>query len=119
MATFTLNNDFVLPKDFVLTLNMDFTTAGNIGIIQRCNYGTLNAGIRKDLLNKRLTLNLQGMDLLDTFHQKGVQYSPLIVNTYEDTYNFRQVKLTVTYRFNMTKSKYKGTGAANEEIRRL
>lgn len=119
MATFTLNNDFVLPKDFVLTLNMDFTTAGNIGIIQRYNYGTLNAGIRKDLLNKRLTLNLQGMDLLDTFRQKGVQYSPLIVNTYEDTYNFRQVKLTVTYRFNMTKSKYKGTGAANEEIRRL
>ena len=54
---------------------MDFTTAGNIGIIQRCNYGTLNAGIRKDLLNKRLTLNLQGMDLLDTFRQKGIQYS--------------------------------------------
>lgn len=31
----------------------------------------------------------------------------------------RQVRLTVTYRFNATRSKYKGTGAAKEEINRL
>lgn len=41
------------------------------------------------------------------------------MNTYKDTYNMRKVKLTVIYRFNATRSKYKGTGAANDELRRL
>lgn len=119
MASFTLNNDFVLSGDWVFSLNMDYVTAGNTGIIQKGSYGTLDVGIRKDLLNKRLTVSLQGTDLLDTFRQLGTQYSPQIVNTYKDTYNFRKVQLSVIYRFNATRSKYKGTGAANDELRRL
>lgn len=119
MASFTWNNDFVLPKDFIFSLNMDYVTDGNSGLMQEYSYGTLDVGLRKEFLNKQLTVNLQGIDLLDTYRRMGKQYSPQIMNTYKDTYNMRKVKLTVIYRFNATRSKYKGTGAANDELRRL
>lgn len=35
---------------------------------------------------------------------------------YSDT---RSVRLTVRYKFNSARSKYSGTGAANEELNRL
>lgn len=119
MASFTWNNEFVLPGDYILSLNMDYVTDGNTGLIQEYSYGTVDIGLRKEFLNKRLTVNLQGVDLLDTYRQMGKQYSPQIINTYKDTYNMRKVRLTVVYRFNATRSKYKGTGAANDELRRL
>ena len=31
----------------------------------------------------------------------------------------REFSITLRYKFNTTKSKYKGTGAANDELRRL
>ena len=38
----------------------------------------------------------------------------------DDCYNFdRTIGLTVTYNFNVTRSKYKGTGAGNDEKSRL
>lgn len=119
MASFTWNNDFVLPKDFIFSLNMDYVTDGNAGLVQEYSYGTLDVGLRKEFLNKQLNISLQGIDLLDTYRRMGKQYSPQIMNTYKDTYNMRKVKLTIIYRFNATRSKYKGSGAANDEIRRL
>ena len=118
-VSFTLNNDFVLPGDFIFSLNMDYVTDGSTGLIQEYSYGTLNVGLRKDFLNKQLTINLQGIDLLDTYRRMGTQYSPQVINTYKDTYNMRKVKLTVLYRFNASRSKYKGTGAVNDELKRL
>ncbi|MCI1732697.1 MAG: hypothetical protein LKM34_10210 [Prevotella sp.] len=35
------------------------------------------------------------------------------------TPNYRGIRLTISYRFNNAGSKYKGTGAGNEEKKRL
>ena len=41
-------------------------------------------------------------------------------NITKDCYNFdRTIGMTVTYKFNVTRSKYKGTGAGNDEKSRL
>ena len=41
-------------------------------------------------------------------------------NLNKDCYNYdRTIGLTITYNFNSTKSKYKGTGAGNDEKSRL
>ena len=37
----------------------------------------------------------------------------------EHIYDSREFSISLRYRFNTTKSKYKGTGAANDELRRL
>ena len=44
------------------------------------------------------------------------KHMDLTVNNVTDS---REVRLTVRYKFNTTKNKYKGKGAAEEEIRRL
>ena len=119
IAYFTLNNDLILPGNFVFSLTGDYHTTGNDGSLRILSSGTLNAGLRKSLLNERLQINLNGNDLLHTFRRGGIRYNPSGKHTYTDTYNSRSVSLSVLYRFNATRSKYKGTGAANDEIKRL
>ncbi|MCD7924553.1 MAG: TonB-dependent receptor family protein [Bacteroides sp.] len=119
VASFTLNNDFTLPGGFVFSLTGDYHTAGNEGPVKTLSSGALNIGLRKSWMDGRLQVNLDGSDLLDTYRRGGILYSPSCEHAYTDTYNSRSVSLSVLYRFNATRSKYKGTGAANDEIRRL
>ena len=45
----------------------------------------------------------------------GIQTS----TTFSEYYDHQRVSLTATYKFNSTKSKYKGTGAGQSEKNRL
>lgn len=119
VAYFTLNNDFTLPAGFIFSLTGDYHTGGNEGPVQTLSSGTLNIGLRKSWLNGRLQINLDGSDLLHTSRRGGIRYSLSCKHAYTDTFNSRSISLSVLYRFNATRSKYKGTGAANDEIRRL
>lgn len=62
---------------------------------------------------------LNGYDLFHTNRTGGVRYSPSCKHAYENTFNSRKVELAVTFRFNASHSKCKGTGAAGDEIKRL
>lgn len=119
VAYLTLNNDFTLPAGFIFSLTGDYHTAGNEGPVQILSSGTLNMGLRKSWMDGRLQINLDGSDLLDTSRRGGIRYSLSCKHAYTDTFNSRSISLSVLYRFNATRSKYKGTGATNDEIRRL
>jgi hypothetical protein len=71
------------------------------------------------LKDEALTLNLQGFDIFATQRYSFVMYAADRSMTKWSNPDSRQVRLTVTYRFNATRSKYKGSGAANEVINRL
>lgn len=119
MVLLQWNNDFRLPADIVLSVSGEYQSAGSYADEQRQGYGMLNIGIRKSFLKNQLTLSLQGNDLLDTYRYKG--YGVTLVNRkhYKTIYDSRSVMLSATYLFNATRSKYKGTGAANDELKRL
>lgn len=119
VISFTLNNDFTLPGGFVFSLTGDYRTAGSEGPVQTLSSGAMNVGLRKSWLDGRLQINVDGSDLLGTYRRGGIRYSPSSKHTYIDTFNSRSISLSVLYRFNATRSKYKGTGAANDEIKRL
>ena len=119
VAYFTLNNDFTLPARYILSLTGNYNTAGSSGSMQLLSSGAVNVGLRKSWFNERLMLNLNGYDLFHTSRKGGTHYSPSCMHTYEDTFNSRKVELSVSFRFNASQSKYKGTGAANDEIKRL
>lgn len=119
VISFTLNNDFTLPGGFVFSLAGDYRTAGSEGPVQTLSSGTMNVGLRKSWLDGRLQINVDGSDLLDTYRRGGIRYSPSSKHIYIDTFNSRSVSLSILYRFNASRSKYKGTGAANDEIKRL
>lgn len=119
VISFKLNNDFTLPGGFVFSLAGDYRTAGSEGPVQTLSSGTMNVGLRKSWLDGRLQINVDGSDLLDTYRRGGIRYSPSSKHIYIDTFNSRSVSLSILYRFNASRSKYKGTGAANDEIKRL
>lgn len=75
--------------------------------------------MRKSFFADRLVLNLAATDLLKTRHERWTAYG-IGVKSSKDAYNaYRSISLTVTYNFNAIRSHYKGTGAGNEERKRL
>lgn len=117
---FSLSNSFRLPKGWIFSLDGRISTDGNDmqGLSKRS--GGLYVGLRKSFLkDDALTLNLQGFDILDTQRYSFDMYaSDRSVTKWSNT-DSRQVRLTVTYRFNASRSKYKGSGAGNDVINRL
>jgi len=113
------DNDFRLPCGFVLSVSGEYQSDGSYADEQRRGYGMLNLGVRKSFLKHRLTVSLRGNDLLDTYRYRGYAVTKVSRSDYNTVYDMRKVMLSATFRFNATRSKYKGTGVANEEMKRL
>ena len=119
MVQLEFGNTFNLGKGF--TFNADYTYI-NCGF-WRDFMGVspshkVDVSVRKSFLNDALTVELRGHDLLqakdDIFTQTNV-FSILQYNI-RDT---RKASLTIRYRFNSTRSKYKGTGAGDQQKSRM
>ena len=113
------NNRFACSPTLTATLNWSASTTEYSGFLQRKGCFALSASLRKSFAKDRWVITLRGTDLLKTVKEKWTMYGIHIVAN-KDCYDFsRQVSLTVTYNFNSTRSKYKGTGAGNAERNRL
>lgn len=116
---FTLDNYFNLPWGIILNVDLMYNTGGNFDTQYYEPYGTIDIGLRKSFLNDALQISLWGYDLgkwqdYTTKEQLGRLYT----HRYADT-DTRSVALTITWKFNNFKNKYKGQSAAGEEINRL
>ncbi len=111
----TLNNVFTLPLGFQLTADFSYQSRGDAqnGICERPLY-FLNIGLRKSFLHNALSIEARGNDLLLGGKQEFrlyMQSAQLNDLTWSDS---RSLSLTVRYKFNAVKSKYKGTGAGKD-----
>lgn len=116
----SLNNTFTLPANILLMVDFGFQSCGQVQNInlKRPQY-TLNAGLRKSFFNDALSIEARANDLLLGGKQEALLYmesAQLKDLSWSDTRSF---SLTVRYRFNATKSKYKGTGAGQDAINRM
>lgn len=118
-AYFSFTNAFRLGEGFYFNLDGDFRTRGNTGIVALRPSGGVNASIYKSFMKDRLSLNLQGYDLFATQRNSSFFYGTSMTFDKWNYSDYRQVRFTVRYKFNTTRSKYKGTGAAQDEMRRL
>ena len=116
----TFNNTWELPADFMLGLDVRVRSKGDYQNIY-LNHATNNVdvSVRKSFLNDALSVELRGTDL---FH-KNREYNLLRCGYYtihqENRFDSRQFVLTLRYKFNSTKSKYRGTGAGQEQRKRM
>ena len=79
----------------------------------------MNARIQKSFMEGRLNVTLFANDIFRTNRNKLTTYYA-IGSTAQNDYSYtQQVGLTLSYNFNVTGSKYKGTGAGNDEKNRL
>ena len=117
--SFVFRNFFVFPHDWMASLNLSAYTDSYDPMRYNKGFFTMSAQLRKSFFNNRLVFNLQAQDLTKGEMERWTMYGDN-ASSHKDCYNFsRHIKLTVTYNFNATRSRYKGTGAGNAEKRRL
>lgn len=114
------NNVFNLPAGFVVNADFNFQSCGNVQNLEmKDEHYVLNIGVRKSLLNDALSLELRGNDLLHRMKDGTLMYferAMMYDKSWSDT---RSVTLTVRYKFNTARSKYRGTGAGHDAKGRM
>ena len=117
----TLNNKFVINKSCWLGLRSRYVSSHDNVSQEVDGFWTVNAQAYKSFFNGALAFNLTINDILNTNIEKWKMRTHN-VEISKDCNNHsmtRGISLQVTYNFNTTKSKYKGTGAGNAEKNRL
>jgi hypothetical protein len=117
--SFDLKSWFVIDETAKALLQASYTGSNHWGFMYRGSIFSVNARLQKSFLKGRLTTALYANDIFRTARTKVITYYDL-GKTAQDYYSYtQQVGLTLSYNFNVTNSKYKGTGAGNEEKGRL
>jgi hypothetical protein len=107
-----------LPHSFILGCDMEYFSKSNQKLVHEYTDFYASAYCVKTFFHDRLRLNLKVTNLFNTSRER---WSLNQNGVYFDKWNDggrRTLKLTVTYRFNQTKSKYKGE-ASTDELKRL
>ena len=117
---FDLDNSFTLPKGWFFNVQAYLQTASRQGFAVLHSIGQVDARISKSFLkDNAMTMTITANDIFrtgyDYFNVHGI-----------DSYNgnkiyrdHQRIGLQLSYKFNATKSKYKGTGAGQSEKNRL
>ena len=121
MLTLQLGNILTLPHDWLLQADFYMHTHGNTGsnIYVDSTNPMLSLSISKDFFQHRLNVKLTGNDLFNGGINHVMLYSNRMMFRKMEDNDSRCVSLSLRYRFNVTPSKYKGTGAGNAEKNRL
>ena len=111
----------MLPNEWLLQADFNVHTHGNTGSNIRvdCTNPMLSLSVSKDFFQHRLNVKLTGNDLFNGGINHCTLYSNRMMFQKMEDNDSRCVTLSIRYRFNVTPSKYKGTGAGYAEKDRL
>ena len=121
MLNLQLGNIVMLPHDWLIQADFNMHTHGNTGsnIWVDCTNPMLSLSVSKDFFQRRLNVKLTGNDLFNGGINHVMLYSNRMMYRKMEDNDSRCIQLSLRYRFNVTPSKYKGTGAGNTEKGRL
>ena len=117
--SFDLKNWLVVNPTMKALVQVSYTGSNHWGFMYRGSNFAVNARLQKSFLKERLSCTLYANDIFRTSKSKMTTYYAIGL-TDQDVYTYTQcVGLTLSYNFNVSRSKYKGTGAGNEERNRF
>ena len=115
----SLDNNFALSETMNAAISLNAATSNADGFLMMKSYYSVNLRFDKSFANRTWIIYLSANDIFKTAKERWTMYG-LGSDTTKDCYNYtRNISLQVTYNFNAKRSKYKGTGAGNEEKSRL
>lgn len=119
MPTVQWGNVFAFPRKWRLGIDLSFRGKGYYQNVHagRNVYG-IDLMLRKSWMGDALSVELRGRDLLRSEEKSVVRADRLLVDQL-NRINSRQCTVTLRYKFNAAKNKYKGKGAGNSEIERM
>ena len=113
------DNTVILPQNWTIRLEYSYQSRNYSELGVQNAWSSLDLSLAKSFLQKRLVVRLETNDLLlgqnESWQHKGA-YCHFKRTGIDNTRSFG---INITYNFNATKSKYKGTGAGNAEKSRL
>ena len=83
------------------------------------NYFNSNLSIYKSFLKGKMVVFFYANDLLGTGNMHSKMYSGSMREIIHHDYSISEYSLTIRYRFNVAKKKYKGTGAGQSQKSRM
>ena len=117
--SFDVKSWFVINPTTKALLHASYTGSNHWAFMYRNSNFILNARIQKVFMKGKLNATLFANDICRTNRTKLTTYYAIGQTSQNDYGYTQQVGLTLSYNFNVSGSKYKGTGAGNEEKSRL
>lgn len=117
---FQWQNAVHLPLDIWLNVDaqlMTHTWDNNMKVSNTPWY--VNAKLYKGFFNNTFSVTLEAKDLFNTSQIDALMYSNAVQIVQKNFSPGRSVMLTLQYRFNTTRDRYRGTGAGNTEKSRF
>jgi outer membrane receptor protein involved in Fe transport len=115
-------NDFKLPQGFVFNASLNYQTKGHYeNAYKHIDTWKMDFSLQKSFLKNRLNVQLSAKNPFQTYQNNSfVAYFGKMQTWFQD-YNNSQYSYTlnIRYKFNTTKSKYKGTGAGASQKARM
>ena len=112
-------NWFTIGKTAKAMLYLHYSTSHDYGFNHYAHEFNVNARMQKSFLDGSLIVSLFANDIFRNLRERWTGYYPVTTMT-KDAYVYTQsIGLSLSYDFNTTRSKYKGTGAGNAEKNRL
>ena len=113
------NNSFKITPTLTAQANLSFTSKGDKEnmTLTRAGWYTY-VSLTKTFFNDRLSLQVAGHNLLNDHQRILINYGTRSMHI-DQHYDYRKLEVTVRYKFNATSSKWRGSGAGEEERSRL
>ena len=114
-----LRNWLTIGKTTKAMLYLHSSTSYDYGFTHLAHEFYINTRVQKTFFDGNLTVALFANDIFRSLRTRWTAYFPVTTMS-KDAYTYTQyIGVSLSYQFNTTRSKYKGTGAGNEEKSRL
>lgn len=108
-----------LPLDIWLNIDGQWTTAGNDRNIHLSSSSYINVKLYKDFCKKKLGVTLELRDIFNGSRPDFTFYNNAVTMFQRNYSEMCSVMFTLQYNFNVTRDRYRGTGAGNTEKKRF
>ena len=118
--SYYFDNTVALPHGWLVTANISGSSQGDMHTNRfAASWFTMDASVGKTFLGKSLTVRLSATDIFNTANNGWTMNTYGVFVDKRQSYDRRGVSLAVTYNFQPRKSRYKGSSAAEAEMKRL
>lgn len=120
LFSYYFDNTFSFPHGWSITANISGRSQGDMHTNRfGASWFTMDASVGKTFLNKSLTVKLSATDIFNTANNDWSMNTYGVYVDKRQSYDRRGVALNIIYSFQPRKSKYKGSSAAEAEMKRL
>ena len=119
IGVFRFNNALHLPWDMWLNADFSCRTAGDAENLHVRPTWQCNLALYKAFANDTWAVRLSLDDVFATSRSRVTIYDTISATSIDKRYDTRDLQLTVTWRLNPARSKYRGRGAAHDQRDRL